>query len=56
VKFYYLCLEEDVSHKRDRPYRRVAEFNDGMVAVRRPAAKHTTGVASTSMFNSLRIS
>ena len=54
MKFYHLCRKEDVSHISGTGHvAEVAEFNDGTVAVRWPAAKNAAGVASTSIFNSL---
>lgn len=54
MRFYYLCRKEDVSHTSGTGHvAEVAEFDDGAVVVRWLASKNATGVASTTLFNSL---
>jgi hypothetical protein len=54
MKTYYLCRREDVSHTSGTGHvAQVAEFDDGAVVVRWLASKNATGVASTTIFNSL---
>ena len=54
MKLYYLCRKEDVSQTSGTgQVAEVAEFDDGTVAVRWPASMNATGVASTTIFNSL---
>jgi hypothetical protein len=54
MRFYYLCRKEDVSHTSGTGHvAGVAEFDDGAVVVRWLASKNATGVASTTLFNSL---
>ena len=54
MRFYYLCRKEDVSRTSGTGHvAEVAEFDDGAVVVRWPASRNATGVASTTIFNSL---
>ncbi|HLG96644.1 MAG TPA: hypothetical protein VKX49_10080 [Bryobacteraceae bacterium] len=54
MRFYYLCRKEDVSHTSGTGHvAEVAEFDDGAVVVRWLASRNATGVASTTIFNSL---
>lgn len=55
MRFYYLCRKEDVSHTSGTGHvAEVAEFDDGAVVVRWLASTNATGVASTTIFNSLQ--
>lgn len=52
---YYLCRNEDVSNTSGTGHvAEIAEFDDGSVAVRWMASSNATGVASTTIFNSLQ--
>lgn len=54
MNFYYLCRKEDISQISGTGHvAEVAEFGDGTVAVRWPASRNATGVASTTIFNSV---
>jgi hypothetical protein len=54
MKFYYLCRKEDVSHTSGTGHvAEIAEFDDGAVVVRWLASSNATGIASTSVFQSL---
>jgi hypothetical protein len=54
MRFYYLCRKEDVSHTSGTGHvAEVAEFDDGAVVVRWLASRNATGVASTTIFDSL---
>ena len=54
MRFYYLYRKEDVSRTSGTGHlAQVAEFDDGAVEVRWLALSNATGVASTTVFNSL---
>jgi hypothetical protein len=55
MRMYYLCRNEDVSNTSGTGHvAEIAEFDDGSVVVRWMASSNATGVASTTIFNSLQ--
>jgi hypothetical protein len=55
MRIYHLCRREDVSHTSGTGHvAEIAEFDDGAVAVRWMTSSNATGVASTTIFNSLQ--
>lgn len=54
MKMYRLCRKEDVSGTSGTGYiAQIAEFDDGTVAVRWVGSMNASGVASTTVFNSI---